>query len=88
MDLLWETKRFLSKRFEMKDLGDTSFVLRIKIHRDRSQGILGLSQNNYIETVLNRFGMKDYKAGNTPIAKGDKFSLNQCSKNDFELKEM
>lgn len=43
ISLLHETKRFLSKNFEMKDLGNTSFVLGIKIHRDRSRGILGLS---------------------------------------------
>ena len=41
MELLWEIKRFLSKRFEMKVVGDASFVLGIKIHRDRSRGILG-----------------------------------------------
>ncbi|KAL9250771.1 Retrovirus-related Pol polyprotein from transposon TNT 1-94-like protein [Drosera capensis] len=33
--LLHETKRFLSKKFEMKDLGNASFVLGIQIHRDR-----------------------------------------------------
>ncbi|KAK7276201.1 hypothetical protein RIF29_17337 [Crotalaria pallida] len=86
--LLHETKRFLSKKFEMKDLGEASFVLGIQIHRDRSRGILGLSQKSYIETILKRFGMKDCKPGDTPIAKGDKFSLNQCPKNDFEMKEM
>ncbi|KAL9263203.1 Retrovirus-related Pol polyprotein from transposon TNT 1-94-like protein [Drosera capensis] len=41
--LLHETKRFLSKKFEMKDLGDASFVLGIQIHRDRLKGVLGLS---------------------------------------------
>ena len=56
--LLHETKRFLTKNFEMKDLGDASFVLGIQIHRDRSRGILGLSQKSYIERVLDRFGMK------------------------------
>ena len=42
--MLHETKRFLSKKFEMKDLSDASFVLGIQKHRDRSRGILGLSQ--------------------------------------------
>lgn len=41
--LLHETKRFLSKHFEMKDLGNASFILGIQIHRDQSRGILGLS---------------------------------------------
>ena len=26
--------------------------------------------------------------GETPVAKGDKFSLSQCPKNDLEIKEM
>ena len=32
--------------------------------------------------------MHDYKPGDTPVAKGDKFSLNQCPKNNFEIQEM
>ncbi|KAG8479264.1 hypothetical protein CXB51_029046 [Gossypium anomalum] len=55
--LLHETKRFLSKHFEMKDLGDASFILGIQIHRDRSRGILGLSQKSYIDKVLKRFAV-------------------------------
>ena len=86
--MLHETKRFLSKKFEMKDLGDASFVLGIQIHRDRSRGILGLSQKSYIEKNLKRFGMHDCKPGDTPVAKGDKFSLSQCPKNNFEIQEM
>jgi hypothetical protein len=43
LGLLHETKIFLTKNFEMKDLRDASFVLGIQILRDRSQGILGLS---------------------------------------------
>ncbi|XP_028070191.1 uncharacterized protein LOC114272671 [Camellia sinensis] len=40
INLLHDTKRFLSKNFEMKDLGDAYFVLGIEILRDRSRGIL------------------------------------------------
>ena len=86
--LLHDTKKFLTKNFEMKDLGDASFVLGIQILRDRSRGILGLSQKSYIEKVLGRFGMKNCASGDTPIAKGDKFSLSQCPKNKLEIKEM
>ena len=86
--LLHETKKFQSKKFEMKDLGDASFVLRIQIYRDRSRCVLGLSQKSYIEKVLKRFGMQDSKPGDTPVSKGDKFSLEQCPKNDLETKEM
>jgi hypothetical protein len=45
--LLLETKKFLSSKFDMKYLGEASFVLGREIHRDRSKGVLGLSQNTY-----------------------------------------
>jgi len=86
--ILLETKKFLSKNFEMKDLGDASFVLGIQIHRDRSRGILGLSQRSYIDKVLKRFSMHECKSGDTPVDKGDKFSLNQCPKGILEIEEM
>ena len=86
--LLQDTKRFPGKNFKMKDLGDTYFVLGIQIHRDHSQCILGLSQKSYIDTVVKRYGMPNCKPGDTPIAKEDKFNLNQCLKNNFEEKEM
>jgi hypothetical protein len=41
--LLLETKGFLSSHFDMKDLGESSYVLEIEIHQDRRKGVLGLS---------------------------------------------
>jgi hypothetical protein len=38
VSLLLETKRVLSSNFDMKDLGEASFVLGIEIHRDRKRG--------------------------------------------------
>jgi hypothetical protein len=38
--LLLETKRFLPSNFDMKDLGEASFILEIKIHRDRRKEVL------------------------------------------------
>ena len=59
LGLLRETKDFLSKNFEMKDMGEASFVIGIEIFRDRLRGLLGLSQKAYINKVLERFNMKD-----------------------------
>ena len=73
--LLCEVKQFLSKNFDMKDIGEASYVIRFKIHRERSQGILGLSQETYIDKVLEQFRMKDCSSSPTPIVKGDRFSL-------------
>ena len=56
-NLLIETKHMLSTHFDMKDLGEASYVLGIKILRDRANGVLKLSQRAYIERILKRFNM-------------------------------
>uniref|UniRef100_A0A2N9FJ35 Integrase catalytic domain-containing protein n=1 Tax=Fagus sylvatica TaxID=28930 RepID=A0A2N9FJ35_FAGSY len=80
MDQLIDPQRpfeeWLSLTFEMKDMGEASFVLDIKILRDRSRKLLGLSQETYIRKVLKRFHMQDCKPIDTPVGKGD--SLNIC----------
>jgi hypothetical protein len=38
VSLLLEIKRFLSSNFDMKDLGEASFIIGIEIHRDRRKG--------------------------------------------------
>ena len=69
--MLRQTKDFLSKKFEMKYIGEASYTIGIEIFHDRSQGLLGLSQKNYIKKVLNKFRMDKCSAGITPIQKGD-----------------
>ncbi|RVW90199.1 Retrovirus-related Pol polyprotein from transposon TNT 1-94 [Vitis vinifera] len=86
--LLHEVKQFLSKNFDMKDMGEASYVIGIEIHRERFQGILGLSQETYINKVLERFRMKNCSPSVSPIVKGDRFNLDQCPKNDLEREQM
>lgn len=43
-ELLHETKQILSKTFEMKDVGEASFLLSIGSHGDMSHGLLELPQ--------------------------------------------
>ncbi|WKA08924.1 hypothetical protein VitviT2T_026606 [Vitis vinifera] len=86
--LLHEVKQFLSKTFDMKDMGDATYVIGIKIQRDRFRGLLGLSQETYINKVLERFRMKDCSPSIAPIVKGDRFNLDQCPKNDLEREQM
>ena len=42
----------------MKDSGEAYYILGIKIYRDRSKRMLGLSQSRYIDLVLKRFNME------------------------------
>ena len=50
--MLHEVKKFLSQQLDMKDMGEASYVIGIKTKRDRSQRILGLSQETYVNKVL------------------------------------
>ena len=52
ISMLMSIKVWLSKEFAMKDLGEASYILGIKVYRDRSKRIIGLSQHMYIEEVL------------------------------------
>jgi hypothetical protein len=88
LSILHETKKFLSKNFEMKDMDEATYVIGIEIFRDRSRGILGLSQKAYIERVLERFKMENCSTSVASIQKGDKFSLMQCPQNELERKQM
>ena len=87
-NLLIETKHMLSTHFDMKDLGEASYVLGIKILRDRANEVLKLSQRTYIENILKRFNMHNCSSIRAPIVKGDKFSKTRCPQNDDEREEM
>ncbi|RDX61703.1 hypothetical protein CR513_60047, partial [Mucuna pruriens] len=79
--LLHETKRFSTKNFEMKDLGEASFISFSRYPK-------AVTRELYQQSLRKRFDMKDSKPRDTPIAKGDKFSLKQCPNNDLERNEM
>ena len=61
----------------MKDLGEASYILGIRIARDRSKRLIGLSQNTYLDKVLKRFSMENSKKGELPIQSNAKLSKTQ-----------
>ncbi|GKD63496.1 retrotransposon protein, putative, ty1-copia subclass [Tanacetum coccineum] len=46
---LQSVKDYLGKCFAIKDLGEATFILGIKIYRDRSKRLIGLGQNAYMD---------------------------------------
>ncbi|KAL0439387.1 UNVERIFIED_CONTAM: Retrovirus-related Pol polyprotein from transposon TNT 1-94 [Sesamum latifolium] len=83
-----DIKAWLSTQFSMKDMGEASYIIGIKIYRDRSKRMLGLTQSSYIEKVLKRFKMEHSKRGLLPMRHGIKLSNKQSPKTDEELKRM
>ena len=45
---LQSVKSWSGNCFSMKDLGEATYILGIKIYRDRSRKLIGLSQSTYI----------------------------------------
>lgn len=61
-------KKMLESDFEMKYMGAASKILGMQIKRDRSKGMLFITQQNYLSKVLKRFNMDQSKTVSTPIA--------------------
>jgi hypothetical protein len=59
-----EVKDFLTRCFEMKDLGVADVILNIKQRKDDDGGIT-LLQSHYVENILSCFGYSD--CGSSPI---------------------
>ena len=68
----------LSKSFDMKDLGPAKQILGMKIVRDRKSKKVWLSQEKYVERVLEKFNMRDAKPVSTPLANHFKLSKSMC----------
>jgi hypothetical protein len=48
-DKLWEVKEELSRKFEMKDLGDLHFFLGMEVERDCAQRLFYINQIGYFK---------------------------------------
>ena len=55
MKLIDVTKKLSSSNIEMKDMGEASYILGVKIFRDFSKLLLGLSQETYIQKMLKHY---------------------------------
>ena len=85
---LQNVKSWLGKCFSMKDFGEATYILGIKIYRDRSKRLIGLSQSAYIDKVLKRFSMQDSKRGYLLMYHGITLSKSQCPNTKYERERM
>ena len=63
IDAINEVKSFLSKSFDMKDLGEADVILNIKLIKGEN-GIT-VSQSHYVEKILSHFGYVNSKPSPT-----------------------
>ena len=77
-------KAYLCKNFSMKDLGEASYVLGIKLYRDRERKLIGLSQSTYIDKILERYNFGNCKTANIPFRHGIHLSKKMCPQTEDE----
>jgi hypothetical protein len=87
-ELLKSVKDYLNSKFSMKDLGEAAYILGIKIYRDRSRRLIGLSQSTYLDKILKRFRMEDSKKGFLPMLQGKILSKTQGPATAEDREEM
>jgi len=58
---LLQIKKKLSQKFEMKDLGELHFFLRMEVERNHDEQLLCINQIEYLKEILNHFLMEECK---------------------------
>ena len=60
-------KQALSQKFQVKDMGELSYFLGVKVIHDHNAGSVWIGQQSYTESILRKFGMEDCKTIRTPV---------------------
>eukprot|EP00253_Pinus_taeda_P030395 PITA_30395 len=81
--LIADFKAVMKSEFEMNHLGFLRYFLGIEV--DQSENGVFISQDKYVEAVLNRFNMQNNKAAVTPTVMGVQLTKEDSSK-DFDPK--
>ncbi|GJU79206.1 zinc finger, CCHC-type containing protein [Tanacetum coccineum] len=69
-----KTKKFLSSRYSMKDMGEVAVTLGIKIKRENKEIVI--TQSHYIEKILKKFNRDDFSPVSTPMDPVEKLKPN------------
>ncbi|GKA50590.1 retrotransposon protein, putative, ty1-copia subclass [Tanacetum coccineum] len=67
-------------------LREASYILGIKIIRDRSKRLISLSQSAYLDKILKKFRMENSKKGYTPMIEKPDYRKSQCAKTPSEVR--
>nr|GEV31184.1 zinc finger, CCHC-type [Tanacetum cinerariifolium] len=69
-----KTKKFLSSKFSMKDIGEADVNLGIKIKRENKKIVI--TQSHYIKKILKKFNREDFSPVSTSMDPVEKLKLN------------
>jgi Reverse transcriptase (RNA-dependent DNA polymerase) len=67
MDLVNALKRDLKSKLEMTDMGELHWLLGIEIKRDPEKRTISLSQQSYIQSIIDCYGLSDAHTVSMPL---------------------
>ncbi|TYK02153.1 gag/pol protein [Cucumis melo var. makuwa] len=85
---LTDIKEWLATQFQMKHLGNAQNVLGIQIVRNRKNKTLAMSQTSYIDKMLSRYKMQNFKKDLLSYRYGIHLSKEQCLETPQEVEDM
>ena len=86
MSMMQEEKKQLHERFVVIDQGEVHYVLGMLVKRDRDQRTMTINQENFLKSILKRYGMEDSKPVSTPMEPGKKFQKLSETETPVEVK--
>lgn len=81
-------KTQIDKRFKATHDGNLSWILGMKVERDRAKGELKISQERHINDILEKFALEDSSRSNVPLPAGTVLTKDMCPKTDAEKSAM
>jgi hypothetical protein len=86
--LLTKFKQKVGATHKLTDLGPISWLLGIKVTRDRPTKTLHLSQTSYVESIVRRFNLDNLKPVSTPLDPTMQFTKSQCPQTISDIARM
>lgn len=83
-----QLKAKLCKSFKMKDLGQMSSILGIRVTRNRSKGTINIDQSQYISQMFDQFNMTECNPVTTPLDVNTKPTAKMCPATEEEKNQM
>ena len=77
----------LRMKFEMKDMGELQYFLRIQVLHDRKKKLFQILQHEYVNMILERFDMHNSSPVFTPMATGTKLTKTMEDSEKADIKQ-
>jgi hypothetical protein len=83
-----QVKEDLKTHFKLRDQGPTSFILGVKLERNRASRSIFLSQPAYIQSIIEQYNLQDAKSVVTPMLDDVKLSAAMSPSTQEEADKM